>query len=60
MTKPSRNIAARLEYYASEENEQRLLAAFDLLFVGIDISLPEDSHLTELAAGLSWSMIEAE
>jgi hypothetical protein len=60
MTKPSRNIAAQLEYYASEENEQRLLAAFDLLFAGIDIHLSEDAHLTELAASLSWSMKEAE
>ena len=60
MIKGSRNIEVRLEYLASEDNDQRLLAAFALLFAGIDISLPDDSHLTELTAGLSWDMKEAE
>jgi hypothetical protein len=49
-----------IEYFPSEDNDQRLLAAFDLLFAGIDICLPEDAHLTELASGLSWTMKETE
>jgi len=60
MTRVGRNIEVHLEYFPSEDNDQRLLAAFDLLFAGIDICLPEDAHLTGLATGLSWSMIDAE
>ena len=60
MTRAIRNIDAHLEYVTSEDNDQRLLTAFDLLFTGIDICLHEDAHLTEPASGLSWTMNETE
>ena len=47
MTKPDQSIEASLEFDESEDNTQQLLAAFDMLFAGIDIYLPDDPHLTE-------------
>ena len=53
MTTSGRRIEAVLEYLDSEDNDQRLLAAFELLFAGVDIQLLHDAHLTENHPGLS-------
>jgi hypothetical protein len=61
MRKKSANLKVILEFKPSEQSSQRLLAAFDLLFNGVEIDLPEGcENLTDFKAHVSCAMEVSE